>query len=69
MLFDRDIPPSCTYCRFGRALGSDEIACVKRGIEDVSGFCGAFNYEPTKRIPRRMPKINTSMFTEEDFSL
>ena len=69
MLFDRDIEPSCLYCRHGRKLGNREVACLKRGIVDGSGFCGAFRYEPTKRIPQLLPKLNASGMVEEDFSI
>ena len=69
MLFNRDIEPSCNYCRHGRKLGSSEIACIKRGIVDGTGFCGAFHYEPTKRVPHVMPKLDTSGLSEKDFTL
>ena len=69
MLFDRNIEPSCAYCSYGTNLGDDEIACTKRGIMAVFGNCGAFRYEPTKRVPEVRPKLVVSGFTEEDFSL
>ena len=69
MLFNRDIEPSCLYCHFGRTIGKNEIACVKRGIVDGTGYCGAFRYEPTKRTPQTHPKLKTSGLTEKDFAL
>ena len=51
MLFDRNIEPSCAYCRHGTDVGCGVIVCIKRGIMAVYGYCGAFSYEPTKRIP------------------
>jgi len=69
MLFDRNMEPSCAYCQFGTALGNEEIVCIKRGIMTVSGSCGAFRYEPTKRVPEATPKLKTSGLTEEDFTL
>jgi hypothetical protein len=33
------------------------------------GFCGSFRYEPTKRVPPVLPGIDTSGYTEDDFSL
>jgi len=57
MLISRNIEPSCAYCAHGAALGRDEVACVKYGIMSVTGSCGAFLYEPTKRVPAVMPKI------------
>jgi hypothetical protein len=69
MLFNRNIEPSCEYCQYGTALGFDEIACIKRGIMTSSGSCGAFRYEPTKRVPQALPSLKPSGLTEEDFSL
>ena len=69
MLFDNNIEPSCAYCRYSTALGHDEIACVRRGIMAGSGSCGSFRYEPTKRVPELMPKLNLSGLSEEDFVL
>jgi len=45
------------------SLGFGEVACSKRGIMSDNGNCGAFKYEPTKRIPEftRIPiaaKVN-----------
>ena len=69
MLFDRKIEPSCLYCRHGRTLGEGEVACLKRGIVDGSGYCGLFRYEPTKRIPEQRPRFAAASVSEEDFAL
>ncbi|MCL2045913.1 MAG: hypothetical protein FWG88_05960 [Oscillospiraceae bacterium] len=69
MLINRDIEPSCSYCHHGTALGRNEYACKKRGIMQAYGFCGSFRYDPTRRIPKTMPKINASEYDKEDFSL
>ena len=69
MLFNNKIEPCCAYCRHGRRIGEDEIACVKRGIISASGSCGRFTYEPTKRVPNREIRLAASGFTEEDFAL
>jgi len=69
VLFDSAIEPSCSYCRFGTALGQNEIACYRRGIMAGSGFCGSFRYEPTKRIPVILPQLDISGLSEKDFSL
>ena len=70
-MFNRNIEPSCLYCRYGAALGCNEVACSKRGIMSGEGFCGAFRYEPTKRQPEtvvmRSPK--ELGLSAEDFSL
>ena len=69
MLFKNDVEPSCIYCRYGTALGRNEYACEKHGIMDGSGYCGAFRYEPTKRIPPVMPRLDFMRFSEDDFTL
>ena len=69
MLFDRNIEPRCSYCRHGMDLGYDTIACIRRGIMASYGSCGAFRYEPTKRVPEIVPDLKLTGFTEEDFQL
>jgi len=69
VFFNKNIEPSCAYCRFGTALGYDEYACTKRGIVAGSGCCGAFLYEPTKREPDAIPRLTTSEHSEDDFSI
>ena len=69
MLFDRNIEPSCTYCRYGTYMGYDEVMCRRRGIMFAGGNCVMFRYEPTKRMPRMTPQLRTSGLSEEDFSL
>jgi len=69
MLFNRNIEPSCAYCRFSSAMGDDEFACSKRGIMSGFGSCSSFFYEPTKREPEHLPSLKPSSLAEEDFSL
>jgi len=69
MLFDPNIEPSCSYCRYGSHMGNDEFVCSKRGIMSGVGSCGSFCYEPTKRQPEARQILRDSGFTEEDFSI
>ena len=69
MLFDRDIEPNCAYCRFSSMLGDDEVVCIKRGIMSGFGSCGAFTYEPTKRVPGKIYRLRATELSEEDFAL
>ena len=69
MLFNVDIEPSCLYCYYGTKLDADEIICIKRGIMAGSGSCSAFRYEPTKRVPEALPRLDDSGLSEDDFSL
>ena len=69
MLFDRNIPPACSYCFFGKAMSDSEVACKKRGIMSPEGFCRRFKYDPLKREPIRIRYINNSEYSKEDFEL
>ena len=69
MLFRRNIKPSCSYCKYGIALGFGEVACSKRGIMTDEGECGAFSYEPTKRQPEYARKPVIAKIAEEDMKL
>ena len=68
-LVDENVEPKCTYCCHGKSLGNDEVACVRRGIMSSSGYCRGFRYEPTKREPRAVQRLDTAMFSKQDFSL
>lgn len=69
MLFDRNIEPRCAHCVHGTYLGEGEVACVKRGIMYLNGYCNKFKYDPYKRVPERREKPDASKFSEEDFKL
>jgi len=69
MLFNRNIEPSCIYCRFSRTMGNGEYVCSKRGIMSSSGYCSTFKYEPTKREPQPLQRYKASNLSEEEFSL
>ena len=68
-MFDNNIKPSCAYCQYATELGYDEYFCVRRGIMSSEGSCGRFRYEPTKRIPMPLPKLDSSTYTEDDFKI
>ena len=69
MLLDTQIEPRCSYCRFSRALGRDEYACIKQGIMHGFGSCSSYRYEPTKRLPPSSVRIDGDKYTKDDFSL
>lgn len=73
MLFARKIPPSCSYCRYGRHIGDGEIACLKRGITSAGSSCKKFSYDPLKREPERPPfesgRITAAELKPDDFEL
>jgi len=69
MLFNRNIEPSCAYCRFSTGLGFDEYACSKRGIVAGDGSCNSFKYEPTKREPEPQPRAKAPDLDAQELSL
>ena len=68
-MFEKNIEPNCSYCRYATDLGYGEYFCVRRGIMEGHGSCGRFRYEPTKRVPPALPRLKDSEFTEDDFSI
>jgi len=69
MLFNYNIEPKCAYCHYATDLGFGEVICIRRGIMSDSWYCGAFRYEPTKRLPHVSPGLKASGLSDEDFSL
>jgi hypothetical protein len=69
MLFTKKIEPKCAYCKRGKALDEATILCRKRGIAQPEGNCGAFRYDPLKRVPPRPVTPDFSRLREEDFTL
>lgn len=67
-LFGTNISPACEYCRHGKP-SSDKamILCRKKGVVSPYYSCPKFEYMPTKRIPKRMPRL--PKYSPEDFSL
>ena len=68
-LFRKDIEPRCAYCEKGAQFNETEVACVKRGIVAAEYHCGAFRYDPLKRVPPRPVALDTKDLKQEDFSL
>lgn len=61
--------PRCAYCARGRTLNQDQVACPKKGVMSAGSHCGAFRYDPLKRVPPRPAKLDSSHMSEEDFTL
>lgn len=45
------------------------MVCPKKGVMSAGSSCGAFRYDPLKRVPPRPAKLSTSTLTDEDFKL
>ena len=69
MLFRKDIEPRCAYCAQGVRINETQVACVKKGIVPAESHCGAFRYDPLKRVPPRPAKLETEELRQEDFQL
>ncbi len=69
MLFRKNIEPRCAYCARGSQINDEEVACVKRGVVAAEHHCGAFRYDPLKRVPPRPVALETKELKQEDFSL
>ena len=68
-LFQTSIEPRCIYCTRGRELDPGQVVCPKRGVMSAGSHCGAFRYDPLKRVPPRPVKLSGAGFREEDFKL
>ena len=67
MKFRKRIDPRCAYCIHGSTISETQVACVKRGIVACEHRCGAFVYDPLKRVPPRPVKLAEKK--AEDFTL
>ncbi|MCI8303117.1 MAG: hypothetical protein HFF52_00645 [Lawsonibacter sp.] len=68
-LFQTSIEPRCTYCARGRELDQDQVVCPRKGVMSAGSHCGAFRYDPLKRVPPRPAKLVLSNLSDEDFKL
>lgn len=68
-LFDRKIDPMCLYCKHGKMLSEQEIACPKRGVQRATSSCRRFRYDPLRRVPPRPKKMDFSDFSPDDFKI
>ena len=69
MKFRKRIDPRCAYCIHGSTISETQVACVKRGVVDSAYHCGAFRYDPLKRVPPRPAVLHTDKLNKADFSL
>ena len=69
MLFRKDIEPRCGYCAKGSPINEEEVICKRKGVVSADGSCGAFRYDPLKRVPPRPLKLDTQRLSQEDFQI
>ena len=65
MLFRKKIEPRCSYCARGGRANDHEVICAKKGIVPAESHCGAFRYDPLKRVPPRPAKLETEELRQE----
>lgn len=62
--------PKCFFCAYSSKLAATEdMICTKAGIVSQDSICKKFRYDPQKRIPKRVQKLNKDKFTADDFAL
>ena len=67
-LFNSKIEPACMYCRFGKRNGdSERVFCEKKGIVDAFSSCRKYDYDPLKRVPKKVDFA--SDLSKEDFEI
>jgi len=60
-----DIERFCKFCEHASALSSpDTMLCKKHAIVDAGGCCRRFVYDPLKREPSALPKLQTVELAE-----
>ena len=69
MYFRKNIEPKCSYCQFATNLFDDDTFCAKYGVVKCTDHCNFFRYDPLKRTPAKPVQIDTSKFSDQDFSL
>lgn len=68
LLNKKDISPSCSYCKYGKAAPDGEtVLCKKKGVVEKDFACKKFSYDVLKRQPKRPKPLE--QFKAEDFSL
>lgn len=69
MLFEKKMEPRCTYCQRCTPLDEENVLCIKKGVVPAGFHCGAFRYDPLKRVPPRPAPLDFSRLKDEDFVL
>lgn len=63
-----NVEPKCEYCLYGTlSPNGANVLCPKKGVLAKDYNCKNYKYDPLKRIPRKLPRMQE--FTAEDFEL
>ena len=68
-LFQEKMEPRCAYCAKGAPLEEGRVLCPRKGVMAAGGHCGAFRYDPLRRVPPKPAVLDTSRLSEADFRL
>lgn len=67
-LFGNNIHPACSYCHYAKpAPDGVMFICQKYGPVAAHYSCAKFEYDPLKRVPKRLPPLPS--YSPEDFEL
>ncbi len=69
MLFRKKIKKSCQLCSECVPLEEGSFLCKRKGIVAADKKCWYFKYDPCKRIPPKPKALDTSKYSQEDYSL
>ncbi len=54
-----DIEKICFYCEHSSPLrGDEQVLCSRKGVVNSEFKCRKFIYDPLKRAPKRLPKMD-----------
>ena len=66
-LFNKNLPPACQYCVYGKTQPTKEVLCIKRGVTELRDSCRHYKYDPIKRVPAHSELADN--YSPEDFML
>ena len=67
-LFGNNIDPTCEYCSYGKKSENGMILCSKLGVVNPYFSCKKFDYDPLKRVPRKM-NHRLPKYSQKDFEI
>ena len=67
MLFSKDVPARCVWCKNASPLSGEQVLCRLKGPVEAAGCCRRYASDPYKRIPAPRPSVKKP--PDEDYSL
>ena len=69
MLFAKDLPSFCLWCKNGSPLQNGQVLCRFRGPVADDGCCRRYSYDPYKRVPPKLAPLRKFLtpIDEKDF--